>query len=200
MTDVYLKKERPVTAIQCLMLTTLLLSVSAMLGAHVPEVHAASLEEGSGVAASPHIRVEDDRLARLLDHGKQRSILLQALIDRLESSDVVVYLRCDRQLRRGVSGRLSYVSTSGSLRYVLVRVGYVGDRRRQIALVGHELRHAVEVAETPEIVDSGSLQAAYERIGYVNRAASFAGTLAFESDQAVQAGEQIFRELHDGTD
>jgi len=189
-----------VTATQRLMFTTLLLSASAVLGAHVPAARAASLEESSEIAASPHIRVEDDRLARLLDYGKQRSLLLQALIDRLESSDVVVYLRCDRQLRHGVSGRLSYVATSGNLRYVLVRVGYVGDRRRQTALVGHELRHAVEVAETPEIVDSGSLQAAYERIGYVNRAASVAGILAFESDQAVQAGEQIFRELHDGTD
>ena len=188
------------TAIQRLMFTILLLSASAVVGAHVPAAGAASLEEGPEVGIRPHIRVEDERLARLIDYGRQRSILLQALIDRLESSDVIVYMRCDRQLRRGVSGRLSYVGTAANLRYVMVRVGYVGDRLRQIALVGHELRHAVEVAETPEIVDSGSLQAAYERIGYVNRAASFTGILAFESDQAVQAGEHIFRELQDGTD
>jgi len=182
------------------MFTTLLLSASAVVGAHVPAARGVALREDSDVAARAHIRVEDERLARLLDYGRRRSVLLQALIDRLESSDVVVYMRCDRQLRLGLSGRLSYVGTAANLRYVMVRVGYVGDRMRQIVLVGHELRHAVEVAETPEIVDSRSLQAAYERIGYVNRAASLAGILAFESDQAVQAGEQIFRELHDGTD
>jgi hypothetical protein len=188
-----------VSAFTRLMFTTLLLVVSIVGQHRVLAALRPSLEEGAG-AAVPGVRVEDERLARLLDYGKQHSALLQSLVVRLESSDVVVYVRCDRQLRAELSGRLSYVGTSGRLRYVMARVAYIGDRLRQIAVVGHELRHAVEVAETPEIVDRTSLQSAYERIGYVNRFASVRGILAFESDQAVQAGERILRELRDGTD
>lgn len=186
------------SAFKRLMFTTLLLVVSTLGQHRVFASLTASVEDGG--AAVRRVRVEDERLARLLDYGRQQSPLLQSLFDRLESSDVVVYVRCDRQLRAELSGRLSYVGTSGRLRYVMARVGYIGDRLRQIAVVGHELRHAVEVAETPEIVDRDSLRSAYERIGYVNRFASVRGILAFESDAAVQAGERIFRELRDATE
>lgn len=186
------------SAIKRLMFTTLLLVVSTV-GQHRVLALKPSLEDGAGAAVAG-VRVEDERLARLLDYGKQHSTLLQSLFVRLESSDVVVYVQCDRQLRSQLSGRLSYVGTSGGLRYVMARVGYIGDRLRQIAVVGHELRHAVEIADTPEIVDRTSLQSAYERIGYVNRFVSVRGILAFESDPAIQAGERILRELRDGTD
>ena len=187
------------TAMKRLMLTTVLLGVSAVCEQRMSASDRPSIADVEASAA-PGIRVEDERLTRLLDYGKQRSVSLQELVVRLESSDVVVYLRCDRQLRSELSGRLSYVGTSAGLRYVLVRVGYIGDRLRQIALVGHELRHAVEVAEMPEIVDRASFQTAYERIGYVNQYASVRGILAFESDQALQAGDRILRELRNGTD
>ena len=187
------------SAFKRLMFTTLLLVVSAVGQHRVSASLRPSVEDGAA-AAVPGVRVQDERLARLLEYGKQHSPLLQSLFVRLESSDVVVYVRCDRQLRAELSGRLSYVATAGRLRYVIARVGYIGDRLRQIAVVGHELRHAVEVAETPEIVDRVSLQSAYERIGYVNRFVSVRGLLAFESDAAVQAGERILRELRDDTE
>jgi hypothetical protein len=180
------------------MFTTLLLVVSTGGEHRVLASLRPSLEDGPAISA-PHIRAEDERLAGLLDYGKPRSALFQALVARLESSDVVVYLRCDRQLRSELSGQLTYVGTSGGLRYVLVRVRHIGDRLRQIALIGHELRHAVEVADAPEIVDRQSLQAAYARIGYVNRFVSVGDIMAFESDQAVQAGTRILRELREGT-
>jgi hypothetical protein len=152
------------------------------------------------IDVATRIRVEDERLTHLLDYGRKRSALLESLINRLEASDVVVYVRCDHRLRRGVAGKLSFVGTSAGTRYVLVRVGYVGDRLRQIALIGHELRHGVEVADTPAIVDTASFQREYARLGYVNRLASADGVTAFESDEAVDAGERILRELKNDTE
>lgn len=160
----------------------------------------ASRDDDATIDVAPHIRVQDERLSHLLDYGRQRSALLEGLINRIEASDVVVYVRCDRQLRRGVTGRLSFVGMSAGTRYVLVRVGYVGDRLRQIALIGHELRHGVEVADTPAIVDTASFQREYARLGYVNRLASGNGVIAFESNEAVAAGERILRELKNGTE
>ena len=152
------------------------------------------------IDVAPHIRVDDKRLSHLLDYGRQRSGMLDGLMNRLEASDVVVYVRCDHTLRRGLGGKLSFVGMSAGTRYVLVRVGYLGDRLRQIALIGHELRHGVEVADTPAIVDTASFQREYARLGYVNRLASGNGVIAFESDEAVAAGERILRELKNGTE
>jgi hypothetical protein len=131
--------------------------------------------------------------------NRQRSRLFNALAERIEDSDLVVYVRCEPRLRPGAVGRLTFVGAAADLRYVLVRISCVGDRLRQIALVGHELQHAVEVAETPDIVDSRSLQTAYQRFGYINHRASVHGITAFETDQALETGERILRELHDGT-
>jgi hypothetical protein len=166
-----------------------------------PAAHArSSRDDDATLSALPHIRVGDDRLGPLLEYGRRHSLLLQAQIDRLEDSDVVVFLRCDPRLPAGASGRLSFVGKSAGIRYVLVRVGYVGNRLRQIALIGHELRHAVEVADTPAIVDTASLQQEYAQLGWVNRRASKGGVIAFETDQAVRAGEHILRELQNGTE
>jgi hypothetical protein len=152
------------------------------------------------IDVAPHIRVEDERLSRLLDYGRKRSALLESLINRLEASDVVVFVRWDNRPRSGVAGKLSFVGMSAGTRYVLVRVGYVGDRLRQIALIGHELRHGVEVADTPAIVDTASFKREYARMGFVNRRASVAGVTAFESIEAVEAGQRILRELQNGTE
>jgi hypothetical protein len=160
----------------------------------------ASSDDGTTTGTAPRIRVEDDRLAELIEYGRKRSTLFASLINRLNASDLVVYVQCDQTLRRGVAGKLSFVGMSAGIRYVQIRVGYVGDRLRQIALIGHELRHAVEVADTPAMVDRGSFDREYARLGYVNRLASGNGVTAFESEAAIASGEQILRELRNGTE
>ena len=147
----------------------------------------------------PHVRFEDARPRRLLLEAIPRSPTLRRLIERLNDSDVVVYIRCER-LRAGVVGRLSFVSTADGIRYLKVGAGCVGDRQRQAAVMGHELQHAVEIADRPTIVDTASMQSEYERIGYVNHFASTAGIISFETDLALRVGEQIFRELRNDSE
>ena len=66
--------------------------------------------------------------------------------------------------------------------------------------MGHELQHAVEIADRPAIVDTASMQGEYERIGYVNHFASTAGIMSFETDRAMRIGDQIFRELRNDSE
>ena len=61
----------------------------------------------------------------------------------------------------------------------------------QIATLGHELQHAVEVAEEGAIVDQRSLQALYGRIGF----ATEDRRRQFESHAAREAGDQVRRDL-----
>ena len=106
-----------------------------------------------------HVRTASPSLRGLIDDGLARSETLRALVDRLDASDVVVYISCsairsDTALEFG--GRLQFVLYAGGVRYAQAQLNCGLLRDRQIALLGHELRHAVEIAETPEIVDAPS--------------------------------------------
>ena len=136
------------------------------------------------------IRSTDRRLRALLEAGVRISPTLRALVARLHASDVVVYLRCDAA---GPDGRLTFVASAGGYRYVVVRMTRF-PRARQIAIMAHELQHAVEIADTPAIVDGPSLEREYKRIGYLNQWSSLPG-VAFDTHAAVRAGEQVLKEL-----
>jgi hypothetical protein len=139
----------------------------------------------------PPIRSTDRRLRALLDEGLRTSPTLRALVARLYASDVVVYLQCDGPA--GPDGRLTFLSSVGGYRYLVVRVSRLA-RMQQIAMMAHELQHAVEIAETPAIVDGASLVREYRRIGYENPWSQLPG-VSFDTKAAVRAGEQVLREL-----
>jgi hypothetical protein len=140
----------------------------------------------------PHIRTTDQRLIRLVRDGIRDSETFRGLVERLNRSDVVVYLECGRHTAPA-DGRLTFVTTAGGYRYVHVRVARLPSADVQIALIGHELQHAVEIAEAPDIVDSLSLAREYQRIGFVSP--RLTPGVSFDSGAAVEAGQRVLREL-----
>lgn len=140
-----------------------------------------------------HIRTTDDRLRRLLEHGTRTSPTLRALVHRLRDSDVVVYLWCNGTAPGSTDGRLTFVSSAGGYRYIVVRLNFLASRERQIAIIAHELQHAVEIADARDVVDGQSLAREYQRIGYISNLSPT--TMAFDTAAAVDAGVTVLREL-----
>jgi len=140
-----------------------------------------------------HIRTIEPRLRHLIDEGLRTSPTFRSIVDRLVGSDVIVYLQCDPTAPRHVDGRMTFASKAGGYRYIIVRLRDQPSRIQFIGLLAHELRHAVEVAETAAIVDSPSLAREYSRLGYVRRAA--ADGMSFDTDAAVDAGYQVVAEM-----
>ena len=141
-----------------------------------------------------HIRTTEPRLRALVEEGVRCSPTFRALVQRLIGSDVVVYLRSDAPWHSRVDGRMTFAAAAGGLRYVVVRIREQRTRERMLALIAHELRHAVEVADTPAIVDTRSLGREYERMGYVQQWTNDRG-VAFDTDAAVDAGFQVLAEV-----
>jgi hypothetical protein len=158
-------------------------TASVTLGASTPE-------DG----AVYHIRTTDLRLRTLITDGVRGSPTFRALVDRLVASDVVVYLRSEEALPSRADGRLAFIAAAGGYRYVVVRLRPMRSRAHQIALLGHELRHAVEIADAPLVVDTASLAREYERIGYASRLAE-QDRITFDTDAAIAAGYQVLAEL-----
>ena len=130
----------------------------------------ASLASDPGVDTPnvPRVRITDDRLRALFEEGLQNSPTLREVVSRLERSDVVVYVQPDHYGLSGYAGGLTFLSASGGLRYVVARVDWFRAPAQQIAMIGHELQHAAEVAENPDIVDDASMFREYIRMGHVN--------------------------------
>jgi len=139
-----------------------------------------------------HVRTTDGRLRRLMRIGIRLSPTFRDLVERLEQSDVIVYIECGGAWE-SLGGRLSFVSAVAGFRYVHVRVARLSSRDQQIAMIGHELRHAVEVADAPDVVDADSLVREYTRIGFSNP--RVVDRVAFDSGAAVEAGYQVLREM-----
>jgi hypothetical protein len=159
-------------------------------------VHARELAAETPLGAPRHIRTTDQRLLRLVDEGTRVSGTFRGLVHRLAGSDVIVYLECDGRVTPA-GGRLTWISAAGGYRYVRVRVTRLNSPGQQIAIIGHELQHAVEIAAAPAIVDAASLAREYQRIGFVN--ARTAGGVAFDTEAAVRTGYQVLRELVSGS-
>jgi hypothetical protein len=148
-------------------------------------------------ASQNQVRTTDQRLARLVFDGMRTSPTFRSLVDRLNSSDVVVYLRCDSAPPLGIAGRLSFLGTGGGFRYVIVRVSYLPSHARQLAILGHELQHAVEVAETPQIIDPESLAREYTgNVGYPTFWSTASGR-TYDSAAANEVGSQVLREMNE---
>ena len=145
-------------------------------------------------AIARHIRTTDGRLHALLHEGLRSSPTLSAIVHRLLASDVVVYLQCDGATRSHIAGKLTFLVSAGGYRYVVVRLSQLHRRENELAILAHELQHAVEVADTPAIVDGPSLMREYRRFGFENRWSS-AARMTFDTHRAVETGNQVLREL-----
>jgi hypothetical protein len=167
------------------MRTTLVLVLLTLSAAHPAVAGAATTTPWT------HTRPLTPGAAALLADATTRSSIVRTLLQDLERTDVVVYLS---DSMTGWAGEprayLSFVSSPASTRYLVVRI----DHRRlapfeRIAWLGHELRHALEVAAAPDVKDAGGLTHLYRRIGWEDTKGRF------ESDAARAIGHRVRNQL-----
>ena len=104
----------------------------------------------------------------LLASARERSSIVATLLEQLEGTDVIMYVTdLAAPSGQGPLSHMVYLTNDASSRYVLVRIDHwrVSPAER-IALLGHELQHALEVASAPEVRDSLGLKGLYKRIGW----------------------------------
>lgn len=138
----------------------------------------------------PRIRPVDRRSANLLLEGLQRSETLRALVDRLDGKDVIVYVEMQPKLKARLAGALTWITGTPKFRYV--RISWTPDlsTNAAIATLGHELQHALEIADQPSIVSDSTLEAHYREHGIDMRSHNGWDTLA-----ARDRGDDVRRDL-----
>lgn len=141
--------------------------------------------------AVTHVRCLTRDARELLDLAVARSLVVRSLVERLERSNVVVYLQLpgDSEPQAPLS-QLTFVAFAAGTRYVLVRVDpWRTIPIERLALLGHELYHALEIAQAPGVCDPMTLRALYRRIGHEYARGRF------ETQPAKIAGQRVRVEL-----
>ena len=128
---------------------------------------------------------------RLLAEGYARSGTFRDLIVRLNESDVVVYIEPQLTPRSGFRGYLtSHVVIGGDKRFLRIRVNPRGSTNAVIALLAHELQHAVEVTEAPTVRNEDTFEKHFARID-----SGTCGGACYETIAARQTELAVAKEL-----
>jgi hypothetical protein len=137
------------------------------------------------------IRTTSRYLQTVLFNATEKSPTLQSIVQRIAASNVIVYLTCERFASSTLSGRTIWAEANREARYLRVQVDCMLPSPQFVAILGHELQHVAEVADTQDVVDSRSFTKLFQAIGYVTCHAAE----QFETNGAVKAGERVRQEV-----
>ena len=145
---------------------SLLLSVVMVSPPFVAMPAAAPLTESALLEApTRHVRTTDASVRKLLKRGFRGSPSFAALIQRIQRSDVYVYVEEVPRLPGALEGRMMMLPLAHGHRYIRIQIALRGEFEASVAVLGHELQHAVEVVEAEDVIDQEGLTQLYERIG-----------------------------------
>lgn len=167
-----------------LSIVPLLLSAVLFAPAFEPFTEAALLD-----APTRRVRATDQSVRKLLKRGYRQSRAFRDLVTRLQRSDVYVYVEAVPRLPGAMEGRLMILPMAHGHRYVRIQIALRGSTEDSIALLGHELQHAVEVADAAEVTDEQGMEALYARIGIRG------GAHVYDTLAAQEMGRRVRREL-----
>ena len=142
------------------------------------------------VSPERRVRAADARVQGYLAAGLQRSATFARLLAAVNASDVIVYVERVMALPHDTLGRLTIVPVANGQRYLRIQIRSDLATTEAIALIGHEMRHALEVAEAPAVRDSDGMIKLYRAIGH-----SSGGDHVYDTTAAQDAGRQVRREL-----
>jgi hypothetical protein len=148
---------------------------------------------GHGSGRDPHVRLSDGYSRALLERGCGRSATFRELVGQIEASDLIVYVRSSSAERPGPIGRTVFLTAAAGRRYVVISLSRCLSTGQLVALLGHELQHALEIGAAPEVVDEATLRRLYERIGTGGRRLD--GTWQFDTNAAVVTGRRVLKEI-----
>jgi hypothetical protein len=118
----------------------------------------------------------------------EQSPTFRGLVETINASDGIVYVE-EGPCGHGVRACLMAVMPAGPYRVLRIRVGRRPSEASLMAVIGHELRHAIEVLSDPRVTSTEAMQQFYLRQGSKGPGG------AIETIAAVTAGDAVSAEL-----
>lgn len=180
------------------MLHIVTLAITALLPPSAPHVSRTLEPVAITALEMTELLTAPDRRVRaytpLLEHhvreGLRRSPTFAAMVRALAATDVIVQLVEVAKLPPMTDAQTMLVQGAKEFRFIRVHVGTKRNGDDLIALLGHELMHALEIAWEPDVRDEGAMEALYRRIGERGPRPN-----QFDTQEARAIEQKVHREL-----
>jgi hypothetical protein len=160
-------------------------AIGAMLMAP-PAVSGADIPAATHTSG-PHVRSNSVVILTLIQQATERSATFRGLIETIDASDAIVYVR-EGKCGHGIRACLQSVTTTAGHRMLWVRVDTSKDVDWNLTgSIGHELRHTIEVLNEPLVKNNADMFFLYQRIGYQGTGSSIETIAAVNAGNAVRA-------------
>ncbi len=141
-------------------------------------------------AIDPHLRPASPASRDLVASSLERSLTVSSLAEQLKASDVVAYVVAEPHAFAGRDSSIQFLGRSKAQRFMVIMVNSALPEDRQIALVAHELQHAVDMSHTKWVTDQERLGQYFTRVGW--RGGDAPG---YETLTAVRTERKVAKEL-----
>lgn len=122
-------------------------------------------EATGGQADGSRLRSGGPDVTTLIALGSARSTTFRALVDSLERSSVIVYVRFGRCVGR-VAACLNYLGERTGDRYARITINrFEGSQETLCCLLAHELQHALELNDVPNPHTRRDVERVFTAIG-----------------------------------
>jgi len=128
---------------------------------------------------------------RALQDALHRSPTIVEQLERIERSDVIVYINFVPFLPRH-RAHTTLISSTKQCRYLLISLDSFLGVHDLVPMLGHELQHVIEIANAPEVRDQVGVRLLFRRIGLDAGADD-----SFETEAARTVGANVRDELRD---
>jgi hypothetical protein len=146
-------------------------------------------------AVPPPARVRAaDNARRVLADATAQSRTIRDLCDRLDASDVIVYVEMTGSPQVPIA-RTKLVTSTAAARFLRIAISNTTSPFDVAPLLAHELQHAVEIAEHEEVRDDAGLRRLYAAIGREAAADEFETDAARQVERTVRAESRTARIL-----
>ncbi len=132
-------------------------------------------------------------MKRLIADGTMRSAAFRALVNAINQSNLIVYVQCRLFPQSELWGRLGLVSATSGHRFAVIEIACYQPHGSRLAILAHELQHAMEVASAPWVVDAKTFDRLYALTGDLVRHDPW--STAYETAAAVESAQRVMREL-----
>lgn len=142
------------------------MSLGLLLSVAIFAVHAqqAKLDDAPGLFT--RVRSTERFVIALIREGYERSPTFRELVDTLQRSNVIVFVQPGACAGGRIRSCLTSVDGSAIERHIRISVDTRTSHNALIATMAHELQHAVEIAEHPEVTNGSGALRLYRQIAF----------------------------------